>query len=271
MMTALDYIKEKLIKFSVGYSEDRFRLTALFKIDMMFRPNMLELGYTDTVIVAQTSKSGACFCADTQFSLEKSVIGQDTRNLLNVNNHYLQIAALDAAFSEFPLLPDLQFILKGSPAIKASGRTNIVVNEVARIVANRQLAKPCVLTIGTVATMVSELVRRGYRVCCTDLDPVVIGANMSGIIVEDGKQKTLELTAKADIAIATGMTLATQTFDEILHTAIANQTSLVLFAQTGANFAPFLRELGVDTVVSEKFPFYMIPGQSPVEVFRKCS
>jgi hypothetical protein len=45
---------------------------------------------------------------------------------------------------------------------------------------------------------------------------------------------------------------------------------LLLFAETGANFGEeYCRTMGIDTVVSEPFPFYIFQGTSTIEVHRR--
>src|SRR5262249_2606139 len=152
------------------------------------------------------------------------------------------------------LSADLNYKLSEAISEKAFGRANIVCNEVSRLASQKQLLRPKVLTIGSVGTIIDELVVRNFEVYGTDLDPTVIGKQLGGVTIADGNQDTLTLLAAVDIAVVTGMTFATKTFDIILRTALQSKTSIVMYCQTGANFAPYLRELGVNTVVSEYFP-----------------
>jgi hypothetical protein len=65
------------------------------------------------------------------------------------------------------------------------------------------------------------------------------------------------------------MTLATDSLDLIISEARQAGTKLLIFAETGANFGEeYCRTLGVDTVVSEPFPFYIFQGLSTIEVYR---
>jgi len=234
---------------------------------MAFRPNNLELGYTDTILVAYTHVAGACFCPYVVNDPATSFIGQDARTFTDDELCY-RIAVLDAAFGIHRLPADLSYKLQEPIAEKAFGRANIVCNEVSRLASQRQLLRPKILTIGSVGTIISELVSRGYEVFGTDLDSSVVGKQLSGVTIADGNQETLSLLQSVDIAIVTGMTFATGTFDSILATGIKSNTAIVMFCQTGANFAPYLRELGVNSIVAEYFPFYMFPGESAISIFR---
>jgi hypothetical protein len=97
----------------------------------------------------------------------------------------------------------------------------------------------------------------------------MIGREIHGVKVEDG-YRTNELVGSADLAIVTGMTIATDSLELILEAAHAGGTRLLVFAETGASFGEeYCRTLGVDTVVSEPFPFYIFQGTSIIEVFRR--
>jgi hypothetical protein len=67
------------------------------------------------------------------------------------------------------------------------------------------------------------------------------------------------------------MSLANGTLQGILDAARRAKTKLLIFAQTGHSFAPTYLRLGVDTVVSEPFPFYLsAAGPSEVWVARRA-
>jgi hypothetical protein len=265
-LKTLQYLQEEIDLLSQNHPEEDFILNSVWKIDMAFRPNLLELGYLDTVVLAHAKGTGACFCSAQIPDANIHLIGKDIRRMEG-ENHFLRIAALDAAYANFILEPHVSYTLTGSPSLKAYGRANIVCGEVARLANQLGILSPKVLTIGSVGTIIKELTIRKYQVFGTDLDPTVIAANMSGVIIRDGAEATLELLEVVDIAIVTGMTVATNTFDEILYTSQKSKTALVMFAQTGSNFAPYFRNFGVNTVVSEHYPFYMFPGDSVVDVY----
>lgn len=269
-MDTLGYFQQKIFDLSRNISNEAFVITSFWKINMAFRPNVFELGYTDTVVIAYTQGSGACFCFGVIPEVSTDLIGKDARHLTS-SNLFFRIASLDAAFSQVLPLANIKYKLTGLTGDKAYGRANIVCNEVARLVGKNKLTQPKILTIGSVGSMIHELVSRRYKVFATDLDPLVINSEMSGITIQDGAKSTLSLLEEVDIAIVTGMTLATETIDDVIEVANRTKTSLVLFAQTGANCHPYLRELGVDTVVSEFFPFYMFPGESEIHVYRSAN
>jgi hypothetical protein len=57
---------------------------------------------------------------------------------------------------------------------------------------------------------------------------------------------------------------------DIIDTCKEKNTKVVIFAETGANFGEeYCSTLGVDSVVSELFPFYIFQGVSTIEIYRK--
>ena len=66
------------------------------------------------------------------------------------------------------------------------------------------------------------------------------------------------------------MVLATNSLEEIISTAENHNTKLVIFAETGAGFAPFyINNKNIDIVISEPFPFYTFNGHTQINIFRK--
>ena len=122
--------------------------------------------------------------------------------------------------------------------------------------------------VGAVGNILSGLSTIPGEIKATDLDPALIGLKLGGVLVEDGNTKTLELIAQSDIALITGMTLATRTLDGIIETAKANGTLMVMFNQTGSNFSQEFIRMGIHSVVSESYPFYMFSGSTIVRIYR---
>ena len=113
------------------------------------------------------------------------------------------------------------------------------------------------LNVGVVGDFLELLaLNTSLSLHATDYYPAIAGRKLHGAYVRDGKH-TLDEVSEADVAIVTGMTLATNTLDDILRVAQENGTHVLLFAETGANFADVYLENGVSTVVAEPFPFYL--------------
>jgi hypothetical protein len=270
-MSILNSIITELFTISSDTERRFFDISAVWIIKMAFKPNQLEHAYEDTLVVIHTIEAGSAFCPMSLHGNFFHLMGRDARHL---EEEYisLRIAALDSAYSMFRLDPNYKIELLGTIDYKARARANVVADEISRIalrIPKKKSQKYRVLTIGSVGNIIHALLDRKFDVVGTDLDPTVIGAAFDSVVVQDGNKYTLDLLSQVDIALVTAMTLSTETIDSIISVAKKNSTKLVMFAQTGANFAPRLLKYGIDTVVSEHFPFYMFPGNSLVEVFRK--
>lgn len=266
-ISSIRFIKDKLSVISTTMDPKGFILHAMWNTHLIFKPNEFELGYEDQVIVAYTSGPGASFCYNNKPQLDLSYLGHDAR-YIRTTDLATEIAILDAAFYNIRVAPDYIFTLTGSIRQKALGRAYIVTAEIERLLIAHPEKNIKVLTVGSVGTILQQLSNKGYKVYSTDLDTKIVGSMMSGVLIQDGSQWTLPLVAEVDVALITGMSLTTNTLDDILRTAFEYRTKIVIFAQTGSNFASYYRELGVSTVVSERFPFYMFPGESIISVYR---
>jgi len=127
---------------------------------------------------------------------------------------------------------------------------------------------PKVVNVGAIGNFIKELRQRDIEVFATDFHSSLVGETLHGVQIEHGGG-TLEYVKKCDLALVTGMTLATGTLESIIKTAGDCGTKLVMFCETGANFAEEYCKYGVDVVVSEPFPFYAFQGVSKIEVFRR--
>jgi uncharacterized protein (DUF4213/DUF364 family) len=60
---------------------------------------------------------------------------------------------------------------------------------------------------------------------------------------------------KADLVIATGMTMSNGSFDRIIDLVQQRQIPLIIYAQTGSAIAPQFLGKGVTAVMAEPFPY----------------
>ena len=92
---------------------------------------------------------------------------------------------------------------------------------------------------------------------------------MHGVKVDHGA-RTYSYVEDVDVAIITGMTLTTDSLTDIVDTAKRHDTRVLMFAETGANMGEEYTgdAVGVDTCVSEPFPFYIFQGLTTIEVYR---
>jgi hypothetical protein len=111
-----------------------------------------------------------------------------------------------------------------------------------------------VAMIGIVNTLVHGLRQRSvsYLLCDYNAQP-----NEWGDPVTTRMDEALE---RADLILATGMTLANGSFDRLLDHARRTGTPLTMFAQTGSFIVPRFLGHGVSAVSSEPYPFLWVTG-----------
>lgn len=268
MINIVERFRQIATEKAQSYHDDEFIIRGLWRIDLLFRPNINERTFNYTVVSAQTRGQGCCYCHSEDSVFLPSLIGQDARTV-RPGSRSAEIAILDAVFASFPTTPTNSFVLDGYAADKAMQRTEIVINEVLQQVRDVDGRPPQVVNVGVVGNFVKALLQHGINVKATDLEATLIGTAINGVKVEGGEH-TLPLIAESDVALITGMTLATSALEDIIDTAKRSGTKLVMFAETGANFAEvYCNTLGIDVVVSEPFPFYIFQGRSIIKVYRQ--
>lgn len=287
MLDILEILEQKalIIGKSKGYSADSeiFKLRGVWKSSYVLQLTPDESVFHLHYVLAQTVGIGCSYYdpADEDPALHESLLG---KNIFNFPSQFrsLKIAALDAAYYSLNKKPAQSYTISGTNMEKARQRSKIVCEEVFSLLGRttpKWGKKSRVIVVGVVGGFLKILTERSdLDVQAVDFSPTAVGRTIHGVRVKNGTKqgsqhkgdRTLELIAEADIALVTGMTLATNTLDEIITAAQKNRTALVLFAETGANFASEYCELGIDTVVSEPFPFYLSGyGPTQISIFRR--
>ncbi len=148
---------------------------------------------------------------------------------------------------------------------------NIIVEEALNLInyTNLKHDKPLVCNVGVVGNIIKKLLKNDIDVVGTDFDDEIVGKRLFEKVEIFHGSKTMEMISKSDVAIVTGMALATNTLDEIINVSKKSNTKLLVFAETGANFGSFYVDNGVDSVVSEPYPFYIFQGKTSINVYRK--
>jgi uncharacterized protein (DUF4213/DUF364 family) len=264
-----EILKKTAFEKSKTFPDDYFVIRGLWHFKLLYRPNVYERIFSYTVILAQSIGQGCCYTEETPV-LDINFIGQDARE---ISSQYksVEIAALDAVYDVFEKKPARRFILDGSSASKTVKRSEIVIREVLNELKKKKDIKdkkPKVINVGAVGNFIKALKDKGIEVYATDRDNSLIGQKMHDVTIESG-EKTIELIKECDLALITGMTLSTGTLDDILDTSKKHKTKLVMFAETGANFAEEYCKHGIDVVISEPFPFYIFKGRSIIDVYRR--
>jgi len=216
---------------------------------------------------AQTIGQGCAFTNnDLAMEFNKKYIGKNYLDVL-IEDRALDIAILDSILYTHKSLPSELIIADGSPSEKAEKRAEIVVNEVLRLSDGRKDLK--IVNVGVIGLFIKGLSDLGFDVIGTDFDESIIGLKMFGKVDIISGTHTLEQIVASDIAIVTGMTLTTDTIDEIIKVAKNAGTKVLIYAQTGANFADFYIADGIETFIGEEFPIYGIQGRSKYNIYRK--
>lgn len=262
----INQLRRRVIVLSKRHAKPLFQLRALFRLELACRPTPSERLFRYAVFLAQTERQGACYAHGIE-DVDWSLIGCDTREC--VSGHLaLDIAILDAAFSVLDIPAAETHELNDTIAKKSSRRAGIVAEEVLRLRGNK--SRPRVAVIGAIEQVISTLTAAGCTVSATDLDSSIIGHTVGGALIKDGRDSTLSSIVECDIAVISGMTLATGTLEQILMAAKGSGTRIVMIAETGAWFAPeYCTTFGVNSVIAEPFPFYIFDGPTQVRVYRR--
>jgi len=267
MVDIFGVLRERAFERMVKAPPEDFLVRGMWKVELAFKPNPAERTFKYTFWIAMTRGQGACYCTgDDQRGRE--LVGHDVRELVT-GKTCISIAALDSLYATLERRPAATYQLVGTPIDKTDARTEIILHEAERLVSGICARPARVVNVGLVGNIVRDLVARGYDVRASDMERDTVGTHVHGVLVEDGT-RTFDLVRDSDLAIVTGMTIATDSLELIVEEARKAGTRLLVFAETGANFGEeYCRSIGVDTVVSEPFPFYIFQGTSTIEVYRR--
>ncbi len=261
-----DKLREAAITKTNDWPDENFVVRGFWKTELIFKPNPNERAFHYNTILAQVMGQGCCYCAS-DLELEENKVGMDARELID-GSCCTGIAVLDAIYSSIPKSPAATHEIRGNSIEKTHLRNNIIADEVERLCDCDERDGIHLLNVGVVGDLVKKLRERNFKVTATDLDESIIDRTYGGVTIEHG-ERTMEYVEKSDLAIISGMTLSTDTLEEIVERAKANETLLLMFAETGANFGEeYVNHFGIDTVVSEPYPFYIFQGVSTIDIYR---
>lgn len=266
----LRILRDNLLLKTASRDAEDFRIRGIWDFNMRVQPRPGERVFSEPGYLVATSGLGTSFRSrnSSQSTNEfDNLIGKDGRNVL-VEDKALQVAILDACYAVLSKKSSEEFILLGDTISKASQRAVIVSNEVKRVAEKYSINNARVLMIGVVNTIVDELNESGFSTTLSDLDQVLIDESKSNKLPVQHGDKNEMLIPECDILLVTGMALATSTLDGVIESAIKNKKPIVVFAQTGSNFADEYLKLGVESVIAEHYPWYCIPGRSDISVYR---
>ncbi len=260
-------LRERALEMLAGAGAEEFLVRGIWKVELAFKPNPAERVFKYTFWLAMTRGQGCCYCTGDD-ERGRELVGSDARELTREKT-CISIAALDSLYASLPRRPVASFQLVGNPVEKTDARTEIILHEAEQLVSGICNRKPRVVNVGLVGNVVRDLAARGWDVRASDMERDTVGTTVHGVLVEDGT-RTFDLVRDSDLAIVTGMTIATDSLELIVEEARRAGTKLLVFAETGANFGEeYCRTFGIDAVVAEPFPFYIFQGTSTIEVYRK--
>lgn len=266
-MKIIDELEEELKQHSRNLPAEEFILRGVWKFDMAFKPAAYDSVYRDTGILAQTTGTGFCTCSNDEPPIDPNWLGQDIRELA-IQNRSARIAILDAGFSSLQYTPAYSTHLRGSIQEKTTSRAHLITGEMLRLCDTTNVSHLSFLVVGAVGNIIRELASTGAQIHATDLDESLVNNKLGGVQIEDGRERTIPLLHEADVALVTGMTLSTDTLDNIIAAAQGARVKIVIFAQTGANMAPHYLDYGIKTVLAESFPSCIFPGDTLVRIYR---
>jgi hypothetical protein len=267
MSEIYDILRDQALKKTRDLKDENFLIRGLWKVDLAFQPNVHERVFRYWFLVSQTVGQGSCYC-DQELVLDDSLIGKDAREVIQERDCY-SISVLDSIYASIPKKPFRVHEIRGDSIQKTALRNGILLGEVEAALGPVKAERPKILNVGVLGNLIKSLADKGYSVAATDLDDGIIGTSVHGTLIEHGS-RTYHHIADADVAVITGMTLTTDAMGDIIDTCKKQGTKIVIFAETGANFGEeYCSTLGVDSVVSELFPFYIFQGVSTIEVHRK--
>lgn len=267
----LEEIRRSVLNNTELKDED-LTIRGLWAVDCLFKPNPDERTFNFKFIVAQTIGQGCAYSAVRNYDVKylESLMGKNYRDI-KIEDTALDIAILDSIYSTIQRKPDDTYEINGTSIEKTDYRTKIVIDETEKLIDRKNLKgkKPLVCNVGVVGNFVRMLIERNIDVVGTDFDKSITGRRMFDAADVYYGDRTLEFVKKSDVALITGMTLATNTMDDIIKVAKENNTKVIVFAETGSNLGCYMTQKGVDCVVGEPFPFYIFQGKNTINIFRK--
>jgi hypothetical protein len=266
----LDAFAEESAALNAAWSSNEI-VEGLHFHELYFHPNHDEVPSPDRFIIVQTTTSIGVAFVESSPAVPIDGVGASLLDFWQASSGAWRIASIDALCRRNLPFPDREILLRGSSSMKGIARANFVVDEVQRLVG--ELAGATVTMLGAVGTILATLDERGATISATDLSSGAIGHVVRGCRVEDGHEAevTRRNLEQADVALVTGMTATTESLMRVLEEARRADCLVVVFAQTGASVASRYLRLGASAVVSEPYPFYLLPGDSLVRSYRAVS
>lgn len=268
-MKSLVELREELY---IKCALDERKITGLWATDCLYNPMNNGRVFQYKFLVLQTPFGQGCAYSTCSFyHMDKMVqlIGMDCLSS-KIEDSALQVACMDALAHKLSYGYSSKIIeIDGKSEDKLHLRSSLIIDEAKRLLG--RLSGKKVLNVGVVGDIIKTFIDEGCEVIGTDFDENIIGKTLFGqATIFDGHQ-TMPLLESVDLAVVTGMTLTTNTLDEIINICKLFSVKLIIFAETGANMGQYYVKRGVDVYIGEKYPFYIFDGKSILEITRKES
>lgn len=265
-MKILESLRKIAFEKAENYPTDLFRIRGLWNLEYMSQPYINERIFHYNVFFAECPGVGACHTEEANLP-NKSLIGTDARKIPASLSRPVEIAILDGIYSIFDKKPTYSEFVRGTSEQRASRRSEIVLSEVINLLDFNSNRKPKIVNIGTVGAFIKRLRKLDVEIFATDRDPNL--RSVEGINIQKGDQ-SISLVKECDLALMSGMVLSTDTIDELLYAAKINNKKVVMFNETGSHFSEEYCRMGVDSAISEPFPFYLY-SECKIDVYRKAN
>ncbi len=249
-------------------SESDRRVKGLWSVDCLYSPIGNGRVFNYTFVVSQTLGQGCSYSIADGYerSLLHSFIGKDFLETA-IEDKALLVSFLDSCYLEISdMKPSFVHSLEGRSEKKMRGRSLLIKSEAEHLLGKLEGKK--IVNVGVVGDIVHVLSEAGADVCGTDFDETIVGKKLFDTVPIYHGNNTENAVAQADLCVVTGMTIATETIDDIINACINNNTKIIVFAETGANLFPYYINKGVHSYLGETFPFYIFDGLSRINVCR---
>ncbi len=258
---------ETLIKLIGDNSNSEERtVKGIWDVKCLYNPKGNGRIFDYRFLVSQTLGQGCAYSIKESYDVEylKSIIGKDFLHC-DITDSSLLLSLIDSIYDKlFPKIPYFTQTKDGASEDKMKWRTQIILDRTKALLGNDTNKK--VLNIGVVGDFIREFERAGYDISGSDFDDDIVNTTMFDNAYIHHGNFTIDALKDKDLAIITGMTITTNTIDEITEYCNKNSIATIVFAETGSNLGGFYTSRGIDCYVGEEFPFYIFNGKSTINV-----
>jgi hypothetical protein len=273
----LEAAEQWALERASGIAADRLRLTSFWHVDYFRHEVPEEPKRRYTMRLAQAENYGVAFGSPSPLQeADRSLLGEDSREILKgrqLHDDVDRTALIDLVMGHVSTAAKHEVVFDKALRDKYALRSRLFADETEAVLQRKgskaiKGSKPHILVVGATAGIIGALVNHGLRVSATDMLPDVVGTNLGGVAVCAEPENDLLIKA-ADLAIITGMTLANRTLPALIDAAKTNNTSTMIWAITGRNFGHYYIDHGVDCVISDPSPFFLLPGPANIGIWRR--